>query len=438
MSDEEALAFSGLTSGAGPVAVSHVPRPPLNSRARDVSLLFESGGLRGQRYDFAGRQRVVLGREKHSDVEVHDPRVSRRHCSITIDAEKATVKDLGSTHGTLLNGVPVGLALISDGDILTLGDTHLRVAFGSREGTVKLARARCDLTTESGRMLHRPAPRIDVPGYELLGVLGEGATSAVFKARDAGGKLVAVKVFRGVSNDEPDERERFLREARTAAALDHPNIVRVLGHGETDQGIYIVMELVRGETMRARLGRTGALPVTLALHIARQIASALDYARLMQTVHRDVKPENIILTDGNVAKLVDFGLAKSVVLAGTSGVTRAGDVLGTLAYMSPEQLTSSVTADHRADIYSLGATLYHMLAGRTPFDASTNMDYMRKIAGEEPPDLRLHRPGVPVVVSALVSRCLRKRPDERYPTAGEIVRIISGFLASAGDRSTVS
>jgi serine/threonine-protein kinase len=198
------------------------------------------------------------------------------------------------------------------------------------------------------------------------------------------------------------------------------------------------MELVHGETVKARIQRSGAMPVKLALHIVRQIASALDYARQMATVHRDVKPDNIIVTDDGKAKLVDFGLAKSVVKAGRSGVTRVGDVLGTLAYMSPEQIDSSITADHRSDIYSLGATLYHMVAGRIPFEASRDFDYMRKIQSEESPDVRQVRPDVPPIVGALIARCMRKRPGERYETAGEIVRLASTLLASGESRSTVS
>ena len=439
MIEDELSPPSAVASGAAPIEAPPAPAPASDMRSRDFSLIVETGSLRGQRFEFDGQRRVVIGRSKHCDIEVFDERVSRQHCTITFDGEKAHVKDLGSTHGTLLNGFPVGLAMLESGDSLTLADTRIRFALGQMEGTVKLPRAGCEFTTESGRPLRRPALRIAIPDIELLGVLGEGGTSAVFKGRDATGNLVAVKVLRVFSAPDPDDRERFLREGETAAALDHPNIVRVLGHGEVaSSALYIIMELVHGETVRARLARTGALPVQLALHITRQIASALDYARRMATVHRDVKPENIIVTDDGIAKLVDFGLAKSVALSGRSGVTRVGDVLGTLAYMSPEQIESSVTADHRSDIYSLGATLYHMVAGQTPFEASGDFDYMRKIQSEEPRDLRQLRPDVPPIICSIIARCMRKRPSERYETAGEIVRIASTLLSSVENKSTVS
>jgi predicted Ser/Thr protein kinase len=426
-----------LSPAALEVALDARPTPPpphVAPAATDLRLTFETGSLAGQSFDLQG-PRVVLGRSKECDIEVFDSRVSRQHCVITLDGATAHVKDLGSANGTRLNGAPVGLALVKTGDVLDLAGTKVRLELGAAEKTVALQRGPTELVPCVKR-LRDPALRIQIPGFEVGRVLGEGGTSAVFEARGRTGEVVAIKVHKLGGSVVPEDRERFVREARTAASLVHPNIVRILDHGEAEGRLYIIMEFVRGETVQARLQRLGRIPLPVALHTARQIASALDHAGRHGIVHRDVKPDNILVQEDGTAKLVDFGLAKSLHLAGRSGVTRMGDVLGTLHYMAPEQLDSSVTADHRADIYSLGATLYHMISGGTPFSAKTNFGYFHKILFEEPPILGLLSRDVPPIVSAMVSKCLRKRPDERYQSADEIVKLVTTLLASGEQRTT--
>jgi serine/threonine-protein kinase len=198
------------------------------------------------------------------------------------------------------------------------------------------------------------------------------------------------------------------------------------------------MELVTGETLKTRIARQGPFPVTVALNIVRQIASALELARQHQIVHRDVKPDNIIVQEDGVAKLVDFGLAKSILGAGSSGLTQLGDVIGTIDYMAPEQLTHAVKADHRSDIYSLGATLFTMLTGKSVFSADSNMDYFRKILKDVPPKVSELRRDVPPIVSTLVAKCLKKDPGERHQTAAELVRLTTQLLAPVADRDTAS
>jgi len=414
------------------------PPPPsvdVVSSKKDLVLTFLTGNLSGQAFEFPGSKKLVLGRASDCDIEVFDARASRRHCSIDFDGERAQVKDLGSANGTYVNG-----ALLRSGDRLRIGDTEVRVDLEGPAKTVRLRAGDSGLTpTATSFTPRRPELRIRVPGYRLDRCVGEGATGAVFRARAKNGQVVAIKVI-DVSESLPEEdRRRFQREAELATSLDHPNLVRTLGYGQVGSFLYLVMEFVQGETLRARIDRQGRLPVPIALHVTRQIASALEYARAQNLVHRDVKPENILISEDGVAKLVDFGLAKSVVTAGRSGLTRVGDVLGTLAYMSPEQLESSVNADHRSDIYSLGATLHHMLAGETPFKARSSMDYFYKILREQPPLLVLSQRDVPPIVSTLIAKCMRKKPDERYQTAEEIVKIANQLLATGFEqRNTVS
>src|SRR5581483_5241953 len=184
------------------------------------------------------------------------------------------------------------------------------------------------------------------------------------------GDTFAIKLTRPVAEPTAEERKRFLREAATASALVHPNIVRIYERGEFAGTFYLVMEYVHGETLHSYIARTGPLPVKFALHVARQIASALELARTCGIVHRDVKPENILLQEDGTAKLADFGLAKQVLGMSQSSASHPELALGTLSYMAPEQVRSSSTVDHRADIYSLGASLYHMLSGKPPFAGS--------------------------------------------------------------------
>ncbi|MEZ0227849.1 MAG: protein kinase [Planctomycetota bacterium] len=406
----------------------------------ELVLTFLSGTLSGQTFEFLGPRKVVIGRAGGCDIGVFDNRVSRRHCSIDFEGGRAQVKDLGSANGTYVNGTQTGLGVLRAGDRLRLGDTEVRIDIQERARTVRPSgSASEEITPVSTTFLRRTHLRIPIPGYTLGGCVGEGATGAVFRARAADGRVVAIKVIDASDTLPEEDRRRFEREIELAMSLDHPNVVRTLGHGQEGPFLYLVMEFVEGETLRSRIAKQGELPVPVALHVLRQIASALDYARTQDLVHRDVKPENILIGDDGVAKLTDFGLAKSVLTAGRSGLTRVGDVLGTLAYMSPEQLASSVNADHRSDIYSLGASLHHMLTGETPFKARTNVDYLNKILCEPPPLIVLSRPEVPPIVGTLAAKCMRKKPEERYQTAAEIVKIANQLLATGFEqRNTVS
>jgi serine/threonine-protein kinase len=398
-----------------------------------LTLAFLDGESAGRTHEFESPRRVVLGRSKDVDVEIFDPRVSRRHCTIALEPTNAQLKDLGSSNGTFVNGSPVKLALLQDGDVLKIADTQLRVGLAER--------SRTEQASASGT----PAPGVNldgvsIPGYELLARLGSGSSGVVFEARSQRtGELVAVKVSRPKLDAGSHEQARLLREAATASVLVHPNIVRVIERGEHEGAFYLVMELVKGETLRSHVQRKGPLAVPFALNVARQIASALELARTCGIVHRDVKPENILLQEDGTAKLADFGIAKAPFSAGTTNLTRAGDLLGTLPYIAPEQIRAAPLVDHRADVYSLGATLFFMLAARAPFEsASPKADIMERILAEEAPLLATVREDVPPIVAKLVASCLKKDPLERPQKASDLVRQCDNLLAAVKDRSTVS
>jgi len=252
--------------------------------------------------------------------------------------------------------------------------------------------------------------------YRVVRLLGHGGMGAVYLARDLTlDREVAIKVVKTAS-DGRDMYDRFRREARTAAKLSHPNIVPLHAFGEVEGMPYFVMGYVRGESLADRLRREGKLPEEETRRIVAEIADALDHAHRQGVIHRDIKPDNVLLDDeSGRALLTDFGVAKAVGKGET--LTRYGSVVGTPHYMSPEQAAGRADIDARTDIYSLGVMAYAMLAGRLPFEGSTPADVLTKHLTQEPPPLRSVAPNVSDSTVHAVERCLAKDPAARWPDA---------------------
>ena len=266
--------------------------------------------------------------------------------------------------------------------------------------------------------------------YRLDRELGAGGMATVYLAHDLKhDRDVAIKVL------HPDlgaalGGERFLSEIRTTARLQHPHILPLLDSGEADGLLYYVMPLVTGETLRARLERERQLPIVDAVRIAREVASALDYAHRQNVIHCDIKPENILLHDGS-ALVADFGIALAVQSAGGARMTQTGLSLGTPQYMSPEQAMGERTIDARSDIYALGAVTYEMLAGDAPFLGSCVQAIVAKVLSEKPTPLHTLRDTVPEHIEAAVLTALAKLPADRFASAAE-------FASALGASPTVS
>jgi len=259
----------------------------------------------------------------------------------------------------------------------------------------------------------------EIVGYRLLDVVGRGAMGTVYRALHLGlNREVAIKILRQDLAGDRTQIERLKAEAAMLASLDHPNIVRALDAGESNGFPYVVMEYVEGETLRDRLRREGRLPETEALAITRALADALERARRMGVVHRDVKPGNILLTRAGEPKLMDLGLAKGPI---DMGLTQHGATVGTPQYIAPEQAVDPRKADTRSDIYSLGATLYAMLAGRPPFDGETLAEILTKVLYESPTPVRVLRPEVSAETGYLVDRMMLRDPSLRYRTPAQVV-----------------
>jgi serine/threonine protein kinase/tetratricopeptide (TPR) repeat protein len=267
--------------------------------------------------------------------------------------------------------------------------------------------------------------------YRILEPLGAGGMGEVYRARDSRlERDVAVKVLPARLAGDPDARRRFEREARAVAALQHPNVLAIHDFGVEDDVAFAVMELLRGETLRDEMSRTGAIDASRAVAVARQAAAGLAAAHDRGIVHRDLKPENLFVTEDGTLKILDFGLAKSMAAGRALGpgvtqdltaATRPGMVLGTAAYMAPEQARGE-ELDARTDLFALGVILYEMLTGESPFRRDTPLATLGAVLHDDPPRVESAAPGLPAGLAQLVSECLEKSPERRPSSAREIAR----------------
>jgi eukaryotic-like serine/threonine-protein kinase len=269
--------------------------------------------------------------------------------------------------------------------------------------------------------------------YSIERELGGGGMSRVFVAEDRQlGRPVVVKVL-------PPElaaglnAERFRREIQLAARLQHPHIVPLLSAGSSGGMLYYTMPLIEGESLRARLARDGRLSIRDATRVLRDLADALAYAHAQGVVHRDIKPDNVLVS-GHHALLSDFGVARAVTSATEeAALTSAGVALGTPAYMAPEQVAADPCVDHRADIYAFGALAYELLTGRPPFIGSTPREVLAAHIAAPPDLVTKHRDSVPPELARLVMRCLEKNPCDRWQAAEELLAELEGLAAPSGD-----
>ncbi len=276
------------------------------------------------------------------------------------------------------------------------------------------------MTTPSARLASALSDR-----YRLVRELGQGGMATVHLAEDLKhGRKVAIKVLHPELSAVLGG-ERFLAEIKVTANLQHPHILGLIDSGEADGLLYYVMPYVAGESLRARLVRDGQLPVDEALRLAREVASALDYAHRQGVVHRDIKPENTLLHDG-AALVADFGIALAVEEAGGHRMTQTGMSLGTPAYMSPEQAMGERKIGPRSDVYALGAMTFEMLAGEPPFTGPSSQAIVAKVLTEQPPSLRAKRPSVPAAAEAAILTALQKLPADRWGSAKEFGDALSG------------
>src|SRR4051794_1688513 len=254
--------------------------------------------------------------------------------------------------------------------------------------------------------------------FELEEVVGSGGMASVYRAHDRLlERAVAVKILHDHYVADEEAVERFQREARSAAQLAHPNIVTVIDRGEDDGRPYIVFEFVEGENLKQLVTREGALPVATAVELGIQIAQALEAAHERGVVHRDVKPQNVLIAEEGRIKVTDFGIARS---RGTEGLTLTGTIMGTSDYIAPEQAKGE-PAGEASDIYSLGVVLFELLTGRVPYQADSPVAVAMKHVHDPVPSVRSLRPEVPPRLDACVQRALAKEPHNRFRSMSDLI-----------------
>jgi hypothetical protein len=351
---------------------------------------------------------VILGRRKGVDFIVLDAKASRDHVEIIVEGDRLKVRDLKSRNGTLLNGRKIELdEALEGGDHIRIGDIVIEYV---------------DAATAAGPP--------NIPGYEIIERIGPGAMGSVYKAKQVSmDRVVALKVLNEKYSKNEAFVSRFLREAQGAAQLSHPNIIHVHDTNYTGKTYYISMEFVDGTTVANMIRRLGKIDVNDTISVALQTARALGFAHGKKVIHRDIRPGTIMVTRAKEAKIADLGLAKSF-------DERVGDsskptLSGTPHYMAPEQAIGE-PADARSDIYSLGATMYHMLTGNVPFQGDSVEKVLEAHTTSYLPAIQEAEPEVPDSIAALVARMMARDASSRYQSMADVVADLEKIKSNRG------
>ena len=418
-----------------------------------VTLRVLAGPYHGQEFVFDQHDTFLIGRSENAHLYLPEDRFfSRHHCLLEIAPPRCFLRDLGSTNGTYVNGQRVQESFLKSGDRIQGGQTVLEVDVQveqrpseseaptlTRPLEITIECANCGRRESvQGSATNEPMTFIceecreelkrqpqPVPGYEMIRMLGRGGMGCVMLARsEKTGRAVAIKTLLPEVAVADQAVRRFMREIEVAAALDHPNIVRYIESGTQNGAVYLVTEFVEGQDA-ARLADSqgGRLPYKQAIDVITQSLDALAYAHSKGYIHRDIKESNILLSGSApsyTAKLTDFGLAKSFTQSGMSGITMAGDMAGTFAYMPPEQIKDFRNVKPTSDIYAIGMTAYSLLAGDTALDVGPSGDMaatVRAIFEGQIVPLRQRAPEVPEQAAGVIERALAKDPAHRWQSA---------------------
>jgi eukaryotic-like serine/threonine-protein kinase len=381
----------------------------------------------GRSFTFAGHNVVLVGRSGRCHCQVGpDRQCSRVHLVVEASPPNCWLRDLGTTNGTYVNGQRVTEAQLKDGDSFRIGQTTVRV-------TLQAARELPEGSAPPGAPVVQPpapppppAPDGTIHGYRLIRQLGQGGMGVVWLAEPhTGGRQVVVKTMQPQLYTSENAQRMFDREVEISRSLHHPHIAEVIDAGRDDGIWYIVVEYVPGrdaEVLRREAG--GRVPAADVVTLGRQSLEALEYAHAQSVVHRDMKPSNILVngsSPGFVAKVTDFGLARICGAAGESGITQQGDVRGTLPYMPPEQVLNCRGVDHRADIFGLGATLYHLLTGHYVYEfRPADKDPLLTIIEDDVIPIEARGVSLPGGLCDIINRSLCKEPAGRYASALEM------------------
>ncbi|MDQ3799303.1 MAG: serine/threonine-protein kinase [Acidobacteriota bacterium] len=428
-----------------------------------VTLRVVSGPHTGRAFTFDQHDTFLIGRTETAHFCLPEDRYfSRHHCLLEIAPPQCFLRDLGSTNGTFVNGMRLETAHLKSGDRIQGGETVIEVEVSAEPqpftsnpqqqqqqnynsvvpSTVTIQCLNCGLLAKAeasrpdaklsyvcddcrAKLKNNPQP---IPGYEMIRSLGQGGMGSVMLARTADdGRAVAIKTLLPEVAVSEQSLKRFMREIEVAASLRHPHIVSYLEHGTHNGIVYLVTEYVGGmDASKLAKHRGGKLDFREVVKIVEQTLAALDFAHSLGFVHRDIKEQNI-LVDGNypnyVAKLTDFGLAKSFKQTGMSGVTMVGDVAGTIAYMPPEQIRDFKDVQPPSDIYAMGMTAYTLLTASHALDLSPRAGIAETVKAifEKPfVPLVIRNSQIPPRLADVIEKAIAKEPHQRWRTAGEM------------------
>ena len=420
-----------------------------------VNLKVTAGPYKGRIFSFAQPDTFLIGRNPEAHLCLPDDRYfSRNHCLLEMNPPHSFLRDLGSTNGTFLNGQRVKDASLNNGDRIQCGETILVVEVTTTDlsettqdsglpkrpvlvmveclncGRREQAQASAPdehltFLCEDCRIELKRSPQA-IPGYDTVKLLGRGGMGSVMLSREQQtGRAVAIKTLLPEFAVSDKAMKRFMREIDIAAALKHKNIVEFIDRGTHNGVVYLVTEFVDGaDACKLAESQGGKLSYDDGISIISQALDALSFAHAQGYIHRDFKDQNILVAGQSpdlLAKLTDFGLAKSFTQSGMSGVTMAGEMAGTLAYMPPEQLRNFRDVRPQSDIYAVGMTTYSLLTGCLALDLSKNSsvnDTIRAIFEQPAVPLRQRAPHIPQPVCEIIDRALAKDPAQRWQTAG--------------------
>jgi serine/threonine protein kinase len=399
-------------------------------------LRVESGPDAGRVFNILDQTALVIGRSQKTDTQLKDFGVSRVHCEVRVVNGRATLVDQEGSSGTFLNGKKITEEVLNSGDTIKIGETEIKVHLAGIADAETVTAAQ-----KTPRTLKEAAAGLTgqfIEHYEVGPVVARGSTGTIYKSKDVrDGKTIALKILHPDFADDEEDVQRFIRAMHTAADLKHPNLVALIGAGKLGGLCWIAMEFVDGESLAKMMGRVavaGMLEWPYAARVALQVARALEVAHQHQVVHRNITPGSILVdrADPPTAKLGDLMLAKALHGVKAKAITRPGELVGDLIYMSPERTREDGQIDTRADIYALGATLYLMLTGKPPFDAGSLVATLTQIRQDDPVAPKKFQLAIPDACQDLVLKMMAKRPDSRPQTPTEVVKELERILRAGG------
>ena len=372
-------------------------------------LLIEKGPDRGKSFRLAGPE-LIIGRGNKNVAKLSETGISREHFRVYEKDDNFYIEDLQSLNGTQVNGQMITQALLlNDGDQITIGETCL--TWLEKEQAV-----------EKDPLLNQ-----QVAGYHIIERLGRGGMGTVYRARQLSlQRDVAFKMLNPKLSQDNTFIKRFIEEARASATLNHQNILQVFDVGEDNGHYFFSMEYAAKGTIQKLIDGQKHLPIEQAVPYLIQTACGLEYAERKKIVHRDIKPDNLMLSEDNVVKIGDLGLAKRLNQRGVGVKEEKEQIFGTPHFIAPEQAQGE-PLDHRADIYACGGTFYRILSGRTPFQGENIRALVMKHIMEEPPSLKSVAPFVPDELCAIITKMMQKNPAKRYSSSTEIIEALTNL-----------